>query len=276
MKYIMNGNDIAGADYGRIIYNENKILVKGFETNGYDYVDLGLPSGTLWATCNVGASSPEETGLFFQWGDTQGYTVEQVGTSEGKKSFNWTDYKYSEGGVNNNTPNLTKYCNDARYGKDGFTDNKITIDLEDDAVRHNMGGEWQMPSYNDFNELFNYTDFKIELSDGTTIPGVYSLPGYGIGSFNWGEEELGNRQIKGVKFINKTDDAKYILIPFSGYASDGIIKDYDSNCIISYNTVRGDYCYISRHVDIQKTNFYSDNSQLSRCSGLPVRGVIKK
>lgn len=53
----------------------------------YDYVDLGLPSGTLWATCNVGASKPSEYGLYFQWGDTKGYTKDQVGTGDGKKAF---------------------------------------------------------------------------------------------------------------------------------------------------------------------------------------------
>ena len=52
---------------------------KEFNNNGFDYVDLGLPSGTLWATCNVGASKPEDFGLYFQWGGTQGYTNEQVG-----------------------------------------------------------------------------------------------------------------------------------------------------------------------------------------------------
>lgn len=51
----------------------------------YDYVDLNLPSGTKWAIQNVGASKPSESGLFFQFGETKGYTAEQVGTGEGKK-----------------------------------------------------------------------------------------------------------------------------------------------------------------------------------------------
>ena len=51
--------------------------------NSYDYVDLGLPSGLLWATKNIGANTEEEAGLYFQWGDTQGYTAEQVGVGEG-------------------------------------------------------------------------------------------------------------------------------------------------------------------------------------------------
>ena len=63
---------------------------KKTNNNGYDYVDFGLPSGTLWATCNVGASKPSDTGLYFQWGDTKGYTAEQVGKD---KQFDWDDYK---------------------------------------------------------------------------------------------------------------------------------------------------------------------------------------
>ena len=65
-------------DNGKVYYNYSPF-------NGYDYVDLGLPSGTLWATMNVGASKPSDAGLYFQWGDTQGYTADQVGTGDGKK-----------------------------------------------------------------------------------------------------------------------------------------------------------------------------------------------
>ena len=56
--------------------------------NGHEYVDLGLPSGTLWAKCNVGAETETDYGLYFQWGDTQGYTADQIGTGNGQKPFN--------------------------------------------------------------------------------------------------------------------------------------------------------------------------------------------
>ena len=67
--------------------------------DGHEYVDLGLPSGTKWATMNVGATKPEEYGLYFAWGDTQGYTASQVGSGEGQKAFAWTDYKWTEDGI---------------------------------------------------------------------------------------------------------------------------------------------------------------------------------
>ena len=79
---------------------------KGINNNGFEYVDLELPSGTLWAAMNVGASKPSDYGLYFQWGDTSGYTADQVG--KGKQfASDWNDYKW---GVrpNFNRSNLTQ------------------------------------------------------------------------------------------------------------------------------------------------------------------------
>ena len=116
---------------------------KVINNNGYDYVDLGLPSGTLWATMNVGASKPSDAGLYFQWGDTQGYTKEQVGTDDGQEKFSsdWSDYKW---GVN---PNFTKY-----------TTLGATLELEDDAANVNMGGGWYMPTPEQIRELIDNTN----------------------------------------------------------------------------------------------------------------------
>ena len=84
-------------------------------SNNHEYVDLGLPSGLKWATCNVGATTPEEYGYYFAWGETQP-----------KKNYDWTTYKYGT-----NYDQLTKYCNNSYWGKDGFTDNKTVLDPED-------------------------------------------------------------------------------------------------------------------------------------------------
>ena len=62
-------------------------------TQGHDYVEIG---GVKWATMNVGASTVYDTGLYFQWGDTKGYTREQFGTKRGQKHFDWYDYKWIE------------------------------------------------------------------------------------------------------------------------------------------------------------------------------------
>ncbi len=95
------------------------------------WVDLGLPSGTLWATCNVGANSPEEYGDYFAWGET-----------EPKEVYNWSTYKWCNG----SDTTMTKYCAKSKYGHNGFTDGKTELDPEDDAAYVNWGPAWRMPS----------------------------------------------------------------------------------------------------------------------------------
>ena len=114
----------------------------GPDPGNHEYVDLGLPSGTLWATCNVGADNPEDYGDYFAWGETQPKSV-----------YNWSTYQYCMG--SNNT--LTKYCNKSIYGYNGFTDNLTTLLPEDDAAAANWGGNWRMPTKEEFQELYNNT-----------------------------------------------------------------------------------------------------------------------
>ena len=106
---------------------------------GHEYVDLGLPSGLKWATCNVGANAPEDYGYYFAWGETQP-----------KENYDWSTYKYGT-----NYDQLTKYCYDSDHGKDGFTDNKTVLDPEDDAAHVNWGGSWRMPNEVEQDELRN-------------------------------------------------------------------------------------------------------------------------
>ena len=103
--------------------------------NGYAYVDLGL--SVKWATCNVGASKPEDYGYYFAWGET-----------EPKSTYNWSTYKYCNGSDNT----LTKYNNSS---SDGTVDNKTTLELSDDAARANWGGSWRMPTRAEQEELQN-------------------------------------------------------------------------------------------------------------------------
>lgn len=113
----------------------------------HDYVDLGLTSGTLWATCNVGALRPKDTGLYFAWGDTTGYGTD---VSDGYL-FNWENYKWGE--VAGENTYFTKYCSDSSRGKDGFTDDKTELDPEDDAASVNWGRQWRTPTYEQLTEL---------------------------------------------------------------------------------------------------------------------------
>lgn len=119
--------------------------------NGHDYVDLGLKSGTLWATMNVGAAKPSDAGLYFQWGDTKGYTKNQIGKD---KQFSWADYKFS---IDGSSSNFSKY-----------TTTGATLELADDAANANMGGSWHMPTPTQIQELINETTNTWTTQDGVS------------------------------------------------------------------------------------------------------------
>ena len=104
--------------------------------NGHEYVDLGLPSGTLWATCNVGATEPEEYGDYFAWGETKP-----------KTKYTWDNYKWYNG-----SGGVTKYNNNDMYGP---VDNKTTLSPSDDAAFANWGGYWRMPTSLELTDLIN-------------------------------------------------------------------------------------------------------------------------
>lgn len=104
--------------------------------NGHEYVEIG---GLKWATMNIGASKPSDYGLYFAWGDTQGYTAEQV-RDEGQKYFGWEDYKHG----NPDDTGITKY---------NETDKKTILEPSDDAAVANWGGSWRMPTTDEFKAL---------------------------------------------------------------------------------------------------------------------------
>ena len=117
-------------------------------------VDLGLPSGTMWATFNVGASKPEEYGDYFAWGET-----------EAKSEYSFSTYKHCNGSYNT----LTKYNGNSDYGS---VDNKSLLDAEDDAACANWGGNWRMPTETEWEELMDYCTWDwIDNYNNTGIAG---------------------------------------------------------------------------------------------------------
>lgn len=117
-----------------VFYNMNTQVY-----NGYEYVDLGLPSGLKWAICNVGATSPEQPGMYFAWGETKGYTSDDIYSNV--RSFNVSEYT-------------------------GNSASLISDDLIDkcDAVHSYMGGSWRTPINKDFTELIKNT-YKTWIDD---------------------------------------------------------------------------------------------------------------
>ena len=154
-------NEVA-ADYLYIV--ENGVFTKytKLQFSEHDYVDLGLTSGTLWATCNIGASSPEEYGDYFAWGET-----------EAKSTYNWSTYKLCNG----SKYTLTKYCNNSSYGYNEFTDGKTDLDLEDDAAYVNWGSGWRMPTKAQMEELCDECTWN-----WTEMNGVYGYEVTGNGN----------------------------------------------------------------------------------------------
>ena len=219
--------------YGFTSVPENKILMKprtdiGTDNNGKAYVDLGLTSGTLWATMNVGATSETDYGSYFQWGDTE---------DKRNADCSWSNYKY------NDDSGYSKY-NTGLNNTGGPVDNKTTLDLEDDAARVNMGGDWKMPTHALIEELVAETD-----SEWVTINGV-----------------------NGRKFISKSDPSKYIFIPASGNRSGSSF-----NLQGSYGPVWGSSLDISEPDGACCLAVYSDRSNAgygNRPYGFAVRGVL--
>ena len=126
------------------IKNVKPVEIVNGQENGFDYADLGLPSGTLWATCNVGATSPEQAGLYFAWGETTGFTAEQV--TGGERAFDDKSYKAKDISTN--------------------------LTLEQDAAHVHMGGNWRMPTKAEFKELIgNCSVEKTYNYNGTGIKG---------------------------------------------------------------------------------------------------------
>ena len=113
--------------------------------NGHDYVDLGL--SVKWATCNVGANRPEDSGDYFAWGE--------ITPKQGE--YNWWTYKYCKEYDGHSHYPMSKYCTEKFYGD---VDNKTKLKLSDDAARANWGGSWRMPTYNELRELHKNCSWK--------------------------------------------------------------------------------------------------------------------
>ena len=202
--------------------------------NGYEYVDLGL--SVKWAKCNVGAESETDYGLYFQWGDTSGYTADEVGSGSGKKAFDLTDYKYWTADTGSGSSGFIKY---------NSTDGKTVLDPSDDAATVNMGGNWRMPTESEFNELINNTNYE-----WTTVNGVY-----------------------GVMFTSKksgfTD--KYVFFPAAGICYGGTHNNAGSYGIVWSSSLNALDVNAGRRLHFHNGNRDMDSSVRSR--GVSVRGV---
>ena len=148
------------------------------QTKQYEYIDLGLPSGLKWAKCNVGAKKETDYGDYFMWGSAEPNT---------KTTCNWMKNPFNNG---------SDSCDEEYFNahKSEWLDDNDNLKTEYDAARTNMGGDWRMPTKDDFQELLDNTDSEW----------VHDYNGTGVG---------------GRKFTSKTN-GNSIFIPASGARSE--------------------------------------------------------
>lgn len=144
---ILNVSDITSL-VSAILGNASPQYISGSDiiVESRDYVDLDLPSGTLWATCNLGASCPEGyVDRYYAWGETAIHP---------DKSYRWNNYKYSNGDiVGDRWVGITKYCNDSSYGLNGYTDQLTELEAVDDVATAKWGEDWKTPTLEQAMEL---------------------------------------------------------------------------------------------------------------------------
>ena len=156
------------ADLTNDIINHTITLSQKGQSNGYEYVDLGL--SVNWATFNVGATKPEEYGDYYAWGEI-----------ETKTNYTWTDYKFRVGGDTWDNVIFSKYNTSSSYGT---VDNKTILDLEDDVAHVKWGGGWRMPTCEEQNELINnctwtwYDNGNLEFNGVSGYKVTSNVPGY--------------------------------------------------------------------------------------------------
>jgi hypothetical protein len=205
-------------------------------SGGHDYVEIG---GIKWATMNIGASQPSDYGLYFAWGDTQGYTASQCGSGEGQKYFGWADYKYGNGTSSPGATGMTKY---------NATDGLTTLEAVDDAAVANWGGSWRMPTTAEFQAL------------GNAVNTAWTADYQGSG-------------VAGLVCTDKTDSSKVLFFPACGICDSGSVSRVGSRGRYWSSSLDGS------DVPFAYGLLFGDGlvgwqNHDYRCNGFPVRGVV--
>ena len=204
--------------------------------NGHEYIEIG---GKKWATMNVGANNITDTGLYFQWGDIKGYTTNQVGSGSGKKYFGWADYKYNSDGTSPTDADIIKYNN---------TDGKTVLDEEDDAVTAIWGGNWRMPTKNEYVAL------------GAAVNTEWTADYQGSG-------------VAGLVCTDKVDSSKVLFFPACGSCYNGNVYDIDSYSYYWSSSRISNDLDGAWHLSFDNDEVYWEGNSGRYFIGSPVRGI---
>lgn len=216
-------------------------------------VDLGLESGTLWATRNLGANAPQDYGDYYAWGET-----------EPKNNYIWETYKYCKG----SKETLTKYSNNAECGFNGYTDNLTTLLPEDDAATVVLGSDYSMPTAADWVELYNqcYWDYT---SDYTEWDRYNKTSGFIVYKSKSADD-------KGWCYPSASYSLSdpHIFLPVAGWRVDSSFYNYGvSGCYWSASLDEDDPQVARGYSYFERMN---PSGTGSRCSGFSVRPVRRK
>ncbi len=175
-------------------YTDAQIEFDTYEQVDFEYIDLGLPSGTLWSNKNVGAKYPWDNGAYFSWGNVEGHAVDENGNITDGYSFNSNTYSTTSGGQ--------------------YTGS--TLDAEHDAATVSMGEECRMPTVDETRELVQNTDhYYIDLS-GSIVAGPFDY------ETDRSDKGLNGSALRSICFVKKGEPFDYnnrsnfIEFPFAG------------------------------------------------------------
>lgn len=192
--------------------SENNVKALGggiYLINGHRFVDLGLPSGLLWAETNIGAETAEDDGVYYAYGET---TL--------KSGYSWETYKYGK-------DNMSKY---------NYSDGKTSLDKEDDVAYVNWGSPCRIPTDAQFGELLNSDNCTWQWTSKTTSGGS-SISGYVVASVKNGNSIF--LPASGSRYKGRLDD----------HGSNGdywscTLDSIDSNrayCLVFFSSDQGQY-----------------------------------
>ena len=212
--------------------------------SGYEYIDLGL--SVKWATCNVGAETPEDYGDYFAWAETQS-----------KSKYNWDSYKYQKTGKYGSSF-LLKYCtsepNDGyQWGYNDFSDGKSVLERADDAAYVNWKGKWRMPTPEEFQELINFCTWEKTIQN--------RVVGYKVTSIVDGYTE------------------RSIFLPAAGEIwtnVEGTKTEHNGKTVIGNywsNELEFDHCIYAYYLYFSVNATDIDIDSNSRCTGFSIRPV---
>ena len=239
MKYLRNlenESDAIKKTYDVLYYIKPLGSMKILTTPHYIAIDLGLPSGLKWAKMNIGATKETDYGKYFQWGDTVGYTDVSHST--------WSTCPGNGGNSAYNADSLAAWDAENLKSVTGMAYSTKILKPEADAATVNMGGgNWRMPTLEDYEELRSYTNYETVEIDG----------------------------VAGEKFTSKIDSSKYIFLPFAGVAAEGSFMVQGTGGAIWSSSISLKWPDCAYYLDVN-SSASTENADW-RSAAYPIRGV---